>query len=178
MGRWWEKAASTSKLIEVAEVIELVEVIKFIDYMKFSDLTEGKRLTLGPLAVDRDEVIEFAKKYDAQWFHTDPDRAAQGPWDGLIASGWHTCGMAMALVSKNILEGSESYASPGLSYVRWPNPVRPDDLLTLDLHVKESRRSSSKPWMGIVVWRWIMRNQRGEEVLDLEATSLFRLAQD
>jgi acyl dehydratase len=143
--------------------------------MKFADLTIGKRFTLGPVVVDAAEVVAFAGKYDAQWFHTDPVKAEAGPWNGLIASGWHTCAMAMGLVSKGILVDSESYASPGLAYVKWPNPVRPGDALTLDLIVHESRRSSSKPWQGIVRWQWIMRNQHGLDVLELEATSLFKL---
>ena len=145
--------------------------------MKFADLKSGKRFTLGPLTVDADEVLAFARKYDAQWFHTDPVQAAQGPWSGLIASGWHTCAMAMGLVSNGILNGSESYASPGLNYVKWPHPVRPGDLLTLNVLVHESRTSSSKPWLGIIRWQWTMQNQHGADVLDLEATSLFRLAE-
>ena len=87
--------------------------------MKFAELTVGRRITLGPLAVDEDEVLAFAQKYDRQWFHTDPALAADGPFQGLIASGWHTCAMAMSLVADEVLKGSESYASPGLAYVRW-----------------------------------------------------------
>jgi acyl dehydratase len=144
--------------------------------MKFSDLSSGKRFTLGPITANADEITAFAGKYDAQWFHTNPEKTEAGPWNGLIASGWHTCAMAMGLVSNGILKDSESYASPGLAYVNWPNPVRPGDQLTLNLTVHESRISSSKPWLGIVRWQWIMQNQRGEPVLDLEATSLFMLS--
>lgn len=145
--------------------------------MKFAELTSGKRITLGPLEVDAEEVLVFARKYDAQWFHTDPMRAEQGPWGGLIASGWHTCAMAMGMVSNGVLSGSESYASPGLNYLKWPHPVRPRDLLTLNVLVHDSRISASKPWLGIIRWQWTMHNQHGAEVLDLEATSLFRLSQ-
>ncbi len=143
--------------------------------MKFADLTSGKHFILGPVAVDADEVLSFAAKYDAQWFHTDPVRAAESPWDGLIASGWHTCAMAMGLVSKEILNGSESFASPGLSYIKWPHPVRPGDELTLNVLVHESRMSTSKPGLGIIRWQWTMQNQLGVTVLDLEATSLFKI---
>jgi acyl dehydratase len=146
--------------------------------MKFSEFSSGRRFELGPIKVDQEEVVSFAKQYDSQWFHTNPKRAEEGPWAGLIASGWHTCALAMQLVSRQLLEGSESYASPGLSYVRWPNPVRPDDILTLEVIVHESRISSGKPWLGIVRWQWVMRNQRGMEVLDLEATSMFRIAKE
>jgi acyl dehydratase len=143
--------------------------------MKFADLVAGRRIALGPIVVDADEVVAFAEKYDRQWFHTDAEQAASGPFQGLIASGWHTCAMAMALVSSEVLQGSESYASPGLAYVRWPNPVRPGDSLTLELIVLEQRVAASKPWLGIVRWQWLMHKQGGALVLDLEATSLFRL---
>jgi acyl dehydratase len=143
--------------------------------MKFADLTEGRRIALGPIVVDGEELVDFARKYDDQWFHTDAALARSGPFDGLIASGWHTCAMAMSLVSGEVLRGSESYASPGLAYVRWPSPVRPGDSLTLELHVLEQRVSDSKPWLGIVRWQWLMTKRGGEVALDLEATSLFRL---
>ena len=143
--------------------------------MKFAELSTGQRIVMGPVTVDREEVFEFAAKYDPQWFHTDAERAAAGPWGGLIASGWHTCGLAMALVDKHILEGSETFGSPGLSYLKWLNPVRPGDQLMLEVEVLEKRVSSSKPDLGIVRWRWVMSNQDGAAVLDVEATSLFRL---
>jgi acyl dehydratase len=146
--------------------------------MKFAELTVGRRIMLGPLAVDENEVLAFAQKYDRQWFHTDPALAADGPFQGLIASGWHTCAMAMSLVADEVLKGSESYASPGLAYVRWPNPVRPGDRLTLELVVLEQRVSDSRPWLGIVRWQWVMQRQGGAVVLDLEATSMFRLGEE
>ena len=146
--------------------------------MKFAELTPGRRIALGPVKPDVEEVIGFAQAYDPQWFHTDLERAGKGPWDGLIASGWHTCGMAMRMVCEAILNDSESYASPGLNYLRWPNPVRPDDELALEVIVHESRVSESKPWLGIVRWQWVMRNQAGQEVLDLEAVNLFKLDTD
>ncbi len=146
--------------------------------MKFAELTAGHRISLGPLAVDEGEVLAFAGKYDSQWFHTDPERAADGPFQGLIASGWHTCAMAMSLIASEVLADSESFASPGLAYVRWPNPVRPGDSLTLELEVLEQRVSDSRPSLGIVRWQWMMKRQGGAVVLDLEATSMFRLGEE
>lgn len=143
--------------------------------MKFADLTAGRRIVLGPISADADDIMAFARQYDTQWFHTDPERAETGPWKGLIASGWHTCALAMQLVSRQVLADSESYVSPGLESLRWPNPVRPGDQLTVELIVHESRVSSSKPWLGVVRWQWVMRNQDGAEVLDAVATNLFKI---
>ena len=143
--------------------------------MKFAEIAASERFVLGPVTVAHEEVIGFASSFDDQWFHTDPGAAATGPFGGLIASGWHTCALAMRLVSREILAGSESFASPGLAYLRWPHPVRPGDRLMLEVHVLDARRSASRPELGIVRWQWVMRNGDGREVLDLEATSMFRL---
>ena len=143
--------------------------------MKFAEFHAGQRIEAGPHQVTEAEVLSFATAWDPQWFHTDAEAAAEGPFGGLIASGWHTCGIAMQLVVGAALAGSESFASPGLAYVRWPNSVRPGDALKLIVDVIEVRRSESKPRLGILRWRWQLINQRGLEVLDLEATSLFRL---
>lgn len=144
--------------------------------MKFAEFHANQTISGGPYAVTEAEVVAFAKSYDPQWFHTDPEAAQQGHFGGLIASGWHTCAIAMRLVADAALQGSESFASPGIEYVRWPTPVRPGDQLRLTATVIEARRSSSKPELGILKWRWELTNDVSEVVLDLVATSLFRLA--
>ena len=144
--------------------------------MKFADFYVGQIIQAGPIEVSEAEVIQFATAYDPQWFHTDPEAAQHGRFGGLIASGWHTCGLAMRLVADAALHGSESFASPGLAYVKWPHPVRPGDHLSVTATVLESRRSSGKSHLGILRWRWQLFNAKGTEVLDLEATSLFDLS--
>jgi acyl dehydratase len=143
--------------------------------MKFAEFKTGQVLDAGPYAVSEAEVLNFAQQWDPQWFHTNPDAAARGPFEGLIASGWHTCSIAMRLAADAFLAGSESYASPGLAYIKWPHPVRPNDVLRLRVTVLESRVSQSNSSLGILRWRWQLRNAADTEVLDLEATSLFKL---
>ncbi len=143
--------------------------------MKFAEFHAGQVIEAGPYVLGEKEILEFATRYDPQWFHTDPDAAAQGLFGGLIASGWQTCGIAMRLVADTALAGSESFASPGLQYVKWPNPVRPGDALRLRAEVLSARRSASKKTLGILEWQWMLFNQHDAVVLDLVATSLFRL---
>lgn len=133
-------------------------------------------ITAGPYKVLEAEVLQFAKSYDPQWFHADPVAATKGRFGGLIASGWHTCGIAMRLLADVALHDSESFASPGLAYVKWPHPVRPGDALTVQATVLEARVARSQPGMGILRWRWQMHNALDVAVLDLEATSLFDLS--
>jgi acyl dehydratase len=144
--------------------------------MKFADFHAGQVITAGPIAVNKAEVVSFATAYDPQWFHTDATAARQGHFGGLIASGWHTCALAMRLVADAALLDSESFASPGLAYVKWPHPVRPGDQLTLRATVLETRCARRQPHLGILRWRWQLFNAQGTEVLDLEATSLFDLS--
>ena len=144
--------------------------------MLFDEFHAGQRLVCGPATVTEAEIVTFASAYDPQWFHTDPARAAEGRWGGLIASGWHTCAIGMRLVVDGVLRGSESFGSPGLEYVKWLAPVRPGDALTMHAHVLEVRRSERNASLGILRWQWRLVNQADVAVLELVATSLFDLA--
>lgn len=145
--------------------------------MTFTDFHPGQLIEAGPYTPSTDEIVAFAQAWDPQWFHTDAHAAAEhSRFGGLIASGWHTCSIAMRLVVAAALEGSESFASPGLQHVRWPHPVRAGDTLRLRADVLEVRRARRKPALGILRWRWRLFNQHQVEVLDLEATSLFDLS--
>jgi len=145
--------------------------------MKFSEFRNGMVLHHEPVVLDQEEMIAYAKMYDPQWFHTNPEQAEQGRWGGLIGSGWQTCALAMRMVVQKILHDSESFGSPGVERIRWMLPVRPGDALRLEVTVDSVRVSSSREDLGIVRWTWRMFNQRNEQVLELEATSLFDLAQ-
>lgn len=144
--------------------------------MKFANFSAGQVICGGPLTVSETEVLQYANTYDPQWFHNDPKAAEGGRFGGLIASGWQTCGFAMRLVADAALRDSESFASPGVGYVKWPHPVRPGDRLSLHATVLETRIARSQPALGILRWRWQLFNDAAMEVLDVEVTSLFDLA--
>ncbi len=146
--------------------------------MKFAEFTPGQILEAGPSTIDETSILAFAREHDPQWFHADPAAATRGRFGGLIASGWQTCGIAMRLAVDHFLRGSESFASPGLAYLKWSHPVRPGDSLSLRADVLEVRIAQSRLTLGILRWRWRLFNQHDIEVLDLEATSLFDLAGD
>ena len=144
--------------------------------MRFADLTAGRVIDCGSATLSEQEILDFGRAYDPQPFHTSIECATSGQWKGLIASGWQTCGIAMRLIVQTILDGSESFGSPGLAFLKWENPVRPGDVLRCTVEVLEQRTSRSNPSLGIVRWRWRLHNQDAAQVLDLEATSLFNLA--
>jgi acyl dehydratase len=109
----------------------------------FEDYVAGSVHEFGRIAVDEREVIEFASRYDPQPFHTDPQAAQRSPFGGLIASGWHTAGLMMRLVVEHYLSRVASLASPGVDELRWTQPVRPGDTLSVRATVLEARRSRS-----------------------------------
>lgn len=144
--------------------------------MTFDEFKTGQVLKFGPASLSEAQILAFAREYDPQWFHLDVERAKTGRWQGLIASGWQTCGVAMRLAGEGALHGSQSFGSPGLEYLKWPAPVRPGDALTLVAEVLDVRRSERQPALGILRWRWQLLNQHDVAVLDLVATNLFDLA--
>ena len=143
--------------------------------MKFNDFHSGMVIEHPPITVTEAEIIEFAQKYDPQWFHTDKARAEQSSWNGLISSGWLTCSLAMRMIFDVALHDSESFGSPGLDAVHWFAPVRPNDSLALRATVNEVRISKSRPNLGILNWTWRLYNQDDVQVLEITATSLFNL---
>ena len=142
--------------------------------MRFQDLTVGQTIEVGPREVTESEIIAFATRYDPQPFHIDPVRAKASRWGGLIASGWMTCSIAMELLVRGVLQGAESYGSPGVENIEWTHPVRPGDSLRLKATVLETRVSSSKR-TGIVRIRWELLNQADVLVLRLVGTSFFAI---
>lgn len=144
--------------------------------MNFSEYKAGDEYIFGSYLIEEREILEFANRYDPQWFHTNLDRSKNSPYKNLIASGWHTCAIAMRLVYDEHLKGSQSIGSPGLSYLKWPYPVYPGDILSVKVTIKNARKSQSKKDLGIINWRWQMFNSQKLEVLDMEVTSFFDLA--
>ena len=141
----------------------------------FEDYVPGSVFEFGHVVVDEAEVIEFAKRYDPQYIHTDPAAAAAGPFNGLIASGWHTAGLMMRMFVESYLSEASSLASPGIDELRWMKPVRPGDRLTLRATVLQVKRSTSKPDRGMVRTFVEVVNSAGEVVMSLKAMNLMRL---
>src|SRR5271154_5346224 len=102
--------------------------------MKFADFFEGQVIRAGPYRIDESSIIDFATKFDPQPFHIDKVAAQAGQWHGLIASGWHTCAVAMRLMVDHILRDSDSCGSPGLEHIKWPAPVGPGGALGFKVH--------------------------------------------
>ncbi len=142
--------------------------------MRFSELIPGVVILTPPRLVTTREMLEFASRYDPQWFHTDVQRANAGRWKGLIASGWHTCAIAKELMVKNVLTGSESFGSSGSDAIKWLHPVRPDDSVALRFEVLRSSKSPSGR-TGILSSKSELWNQNDRLLFTMQETTLFNI---
>ena len=140
----------------------------------FEDYCTGHVHEFGSIQLSEEDVIDFAKRYDPQPFHTDPAAAARTQFGGLIASGWQTAGVMMRLVVDHYLSRVASLASPGLDELRWPRPVRPGDTLRVRATVLDTRPSTSKPDRGLVRTFFEVLNQHGEVVMTVKAMNLLK----
>tara|TARA_B100001765_G_scaffold12392_1_gene7341 strand:+ start:599 stop:1057 length:459 start_codon:yes stop_codon:yes gene_type:complete len=139
----------------------------------YEDLAVGQKQAFGRYEVTREEVIEFASKYDPQPFHLDDDAAAATHFGRLSASGWHTCAMTMAMLVENLRANRQAgLGSPGIDQLRWKKPVFPGDTLRCESVVIEKRRSGSRPEMGIFKSSLTVFNQNDEPVLEMVSNGL------
>jgi acyl dehydratase len=139
----------------------------------FEDFFEGLTVDLGNVEFTTDSIITFAREYDPQPMHTDPEQARGSIYGGLIASGWHTAGTYMRMLVDSVIGQSESLGSPGVDNLRWLKPVRPGDTLHGRFTVVEAKLSRSRPDRGIVRSRGEMVNQDNEIVMQVEAVNFF-----
>jgi acyl dehydratase len=150
---------------------ECVLVLVIMKERYFDDLKTGDRFKSEPLGVTVKEVVEFAHKFDPQMFHLSRRRAERSIFKGLIASGWHTAAMSMRLFVQT-LNFAEGAIGLGVDELRWPNAVRPGDVLTVDTEILELRPSRSRPGHGIIRLRNVTTNQRGEVVQTMLASAM------
>ncbi|MEO0499748.1 MAG: MaoC family dehydratase [Pseudomonadota bacterium] len=137
------------------------------------DMVVGTRHAFGRYEVTRDEVIEFARKYDPQAFHLDDEAAARTHFGRLSASGWHTCAMTMRMLVDDMKTRDHAgLGSPGLDGLRWLRPVYPGDVLRVETELTEVRPSRSRPDMGSIHSDVTVFNQDDEPVMTMKSIGL------
>jgi acyl dehydratase len=138
----------------------------------FEDIEPGGVYELGTRTVTESEIVAFAREWDPQPFHTDPEAAKGSVFGGLIASGWHTGSMWMRMYVDTML-GSAARGSPGIEELRWLAPVRPGDTLSGRLTVLEATPSATRPDRGTIRIRGEMVNQDGVTVMSMTSRGHF-----
>jgi len=145
----------------------------------YEDIEIGVVQSFGEYPVTREEIIEFATKYDPQPFHLDDEAAAKTHFGQLSASGWHTGSMAMRMIVENFKKHEQAgLGSPGIDNLRWIKPVFAGDILRCESETISKRRSKSRPEMGITIDRLTVFNQNDEPVMTMESTGLIAVRGD
>lgn len=130
----------------------------------FEDFRAGDTFAGGSVDVSQDEIIAYARRFDPQPFHTDPEAAKNTLFGELVASGWHTASMTMGLFATSDIRIVNGVIGGGVEQLSWPRPVRPGDRLTVRSEVLETRPSRSKPDRGMIRVKVETLNQNGEVV--------------
>ena len=130
----------------------------------FEDLPVGRTFTSGRIAVSEAEIIAFARQFDPQFFHLDPEAAKTSLFKGLAASGWHTAGLTMRLLTGGHMPIAGGLIGRGTDQLEWLRPVRPGDTLRVETEVIEARRSVTRPGQGWVKMRNTTLNQLDQPV--------------
>jgi acyl dehydratase len=137
----------------------------------FEDLEIGAETDFGTYEVTREEVLEFARKYDPQPFHLSDEAAARTHFGRLAASGWHTAAMTMAVIARKVVENEQAgLGSPGIDELRWLKPVYPGDTLHVRGRIVDKTPSRSRPDMGSFRTETTVTNQ--DEVAVMRFTSI------
>jgi len=141
----------------------------------FEDFNVGDEVRFGRYEVTAEEIIDFARRYDPQPFHIDPEAAKQSLFGTLCASGWHTCAMTMRMLVQWMQEsGQTSEGSPGIEQLRWLRPVVPGDVLSMCVKVVGARLSGSRPGYGLVTFEQQTVDAAGKPVMTMTSTVFFR----
>jgi acyl dehydratase len=151
----------------------MVKATRNLKYIPFESFDIGQIQNFGAYEVTEEEIIEFAEKYDPQFFHLDHEAAKQSLFGGLCASGWHTCSMTMAMMVANMDKNGRSLGSPGIDNLRWLRPVYPGDVLSVQMEVVDTRPSKSRPNIGIVVSKVSVSNHKEEVVMEFTSNGIF-----
>ena len=144
-----------------------------LKYIPFESFKIGQKQNFGAYEVTEEEIIEFASKYDAQFFHLDREAAKQSLFGGLCASGWHTCAMTMSMMVENMDLHGRSLGSPGIDSLRWLCPVYPGDVLSVQMEVLDTVPSKSRPNIGVVVSKVSVSNQQSVVVMEFTSKGIF-----
>jgi acyl dehydratase len=139
----------------------------------FEDFEPGQVHELGSHTVTEQEILAFARAWDPQPFHVDPDAARDSPFGGLIASGWHTGSLWMRLYVDSMLSTAAGMGSPGIEELRWLAPVRPGNTLSARLTVLETSASERHPGRGTIRCRGEMVDEDGVTVMSMVSRGHF-----
>jgi len=138
-------------------------------FLYFEGLSIGQKFKTSSITVTEEDIIAYARQFDPQFFHTDPEAAKHSIFGGLVASGWHTSSLTMRMMTDSIPPMKGGMIGRAIEKISWPRAVRPGDTLTLHIEVLEKRELEKTPERGLFRTKNTVLNQKGEPVMEMEA---------
>lgn len=145
------------------------------DLIHHEDLEIGRTVSFGSLSVSKEDIVDYASRFDPQPIHLDEEAARKSIVGGLCASGFHSCALLMRMLADDVLANATSLGSPGIDEVKWMKPVRPGDTLSARLVCREKRALGSRPEVGLAKLMIEMLNGAGETVMSWDSMQLLRV---
>jgi len=139
-------------------------------FLYFEDFKVGQKFHAKGATLTEADIIAYGKQYDPQDFHTDPVKAKDTVFGGLIASGWHTASLTMRMIITAMPKMKGGLIGRGAEKISWPRPVRAGDTLSLEVEVMDVRPSATNPARGTLRTKNTTFNQKGEIVMEMETT--------
>lgn len=146
-----------------------------MDKLYYEDFQIGQEIQLGPITVTSEEIIEFAQEFDPQPMHLSEEAGKDSLLGGLAASGWHTSALMMRLMIDAYVLKSYGEGAPGIEFVDWKKPVLAGDTLSGYTTVEEMRALRSRPGIGVITTRHVLKNQNGDIVLTARNAAMIRM---
>lgn len=142
----------------------------------YENFAVGDSWTFGTRDVTAEEITDFARQFDPQPMHVDSEAASDGPFESLIASGWHTAALSMRLLADGLFLDAAGRGGLGVDDMEWRTPLRPGDELTVDAEVVD--REPFDESRGEVDFGVRTTNQNDDEVLSMVVKGLFARRDD
>jgi acyl dehydratase len=142
--------------------------------MYFEDFSVGLTFTTDETLISKNEIINFASKYDPQTFHLDEKLAKDGPFGQLTSSGFMTLGKSFTQIFNTEVFNGTSMGAWGLDELRWTKPVYPNDTLKTKVEVLETKKSKKNPTKGTVRLKQTVTNQNNEIVMTWISNSMLK----
>ena len=146
--------------------------------MYFEDFSVGMTFETDGTLISKDEIIDFASKYDPQTFHLDEEEAKKGPFGQLTSSGFMTLWKSFTQIFKTDIFNGTGMGAWGLDELRWTKPVYPGDVLKTKVEVLETKKSSKNPTKGTVRLKQTVTNQNDDIVMTWISNSMLKTKQD
>ena len=141
----------------------------------FADFAIGDRLVSESRKISKEEIIDFARQYDPQSAHLKSKPKGDTLLGGIASSGWQTAAISMALFVQTMnVDGA--MIGVAVDRLHWPKPVRPEDVLRVEIKILAARQSAKRPEFGVIRYRCVTRNQENEIVQRYLATAILPFA--